>query len=417
MTVRIHPQSVCSGIPWTACVLSICLVAMSFAREKSANVLRPSDDSRSPPLFLDLFQQHKEPRVLATDIRFSSAIGPVSGYLARPDTTERLPAILLISAEEGLNDWMKENARDLCGIGYVVLAVASKSDSTRDSNKSSGPVDDPGFERTLAKLSAAVRWLRRRPDALPGQVGVVGWSKGGDLALALSGAAPLQACVLCDASLTADRAVIGGLRGTPVLVISAGRNAIARKVLPHLQRALDDAQIFHRVRIFEGVSPGFMNSGREGLALDAANKAYVEIYEFLGKYVEDSLQNSVFSVPHAHSGPSDEPVATIADIMRAVNDGGGVRGDLMKALEREPSNAQQWRRVRADAAILAEAGKLLEKLTPPRGPGRRWLEQCRSYAAVGAATVVAADRRDYSGAIRSMQTLKAQCTSCHEQHR
>jgi dienelactone hydrolase len=376
---------------------------MSHGYEQKVDGFQSPKDSEPPPLFLDVFRQNNEPRLLATEVRFDTVLGTVSGYLVRPDVREPLPAVLLISGEEKLNDWMRENAHDLSGIGYVVLAVAT--------NRATASGE---FERSLAQFSAAVRWLRRRADVLPAQVGVVGWSRGADMALELSAAVPLQACVICDGSLHADRALLGGLRGTPVLVVAAAKDKGTPEVLPRFEEALVANHIVHRVRVLDGVGAGFMTAGRDTPARKAADQAYFEMYEFLGKYVETSP--SVLAAKFS-PGFADEPVATIADIMRAVNDAHGVRGDLIKALEQEPNSAQQWRKIRADAAVLAEAGKLLEKRTPPKGLRQHWLEQSRSFASTAAAAVAAAERRDYAGTLRSLQSLKTQCASCHEQHR
>jgi hypothetical protein len=98
----------------------------------------------------------------------------------------------------------------------------------------------------------------------------------------------------------------------------------------------------------------------------------VEVYEFLGKYVEDAPRGAA-PQPAPGTQPPKAPVATIADLMLAVNQPRGVRGTLTRALEQEPATQQQWDRVRANAALMAEAVRLLETRTPRRGtPGSGW---------------------------------------------
>jgi dienelactone hydrolase len=103
-------------------------------------------------------------------------------------------------------------------------------------------------ELTLARLSAAVRWLRRRADILPNRMGVVGWSWGGEQALALAASTPFQACVICDGDVTDDPPIIAGLRGTAVLGVFAGNERIPQKGLPAFQKALSDSQIVYRIK-------------------------------------------------------------------------------------------------------------------------------------------------------------------------
>jgi hypothetical protein len=150
-------------------------------------------------------------------------------------------------------------------------------------------------------------------------------------------------------------------------------------------------------------------------AAEAAGKAYFEIYEFFAKFVEDA--DIIADSRLSRSDPAKEPVATIADIMRSVNQPMGVHGDLLKSLKAEPADRHQWQRVRADAALIAEAAQLLEKHDPPRGKHEPWLEQCRAFGLSAKAVVVAADRRDYPTALRSATALQTRCAACHAGHR
>jgi dienelactone hydrolase len=357
------------------------------------------------PPFLQLFKGDKAPPVVGRDITFPSAVGSGGGYLARPDTRERLPAVLLIPGEEGMTDWLKESTRDLAGVGYVALAVAPRHRESRP--------PDLADEQALTELWAAVRWLRRRPDVLPERVGVVGWSRGAGQALALAAAAPVQACVVCDAPVPDDPAFLAGLRGTALLGLFAGAEPGTQKALPTFRKALVDARIPHKVHVYTGADAGFMGPPeRKAYDRDAADRAWVEAYEFLGKYVEDAPPGTP-ATPTAGA----PPVATIADIMRSVNEPTGVRGALLHALEQEPAGPRQWDRVRADAALVAEAGNLLQARTPPKGARDHWLEQARAFTAAAEGLVAAADRRDYPAALRGLKELGERCAACHEQHR
>jgi carboxymethylenebutenolidase len=375
--------------------------------------LSTAGQPRRLPVFLEEFRVGKEAPTLTKDVTFPSAVAPVAGYLARPDTPERLPGILLVPGQGGLDDWMKENARDLSGIGYVVLAVDPARAHQRTPGKDRARQEGLADEQTLAELSAAVRWLRRRPDVLPDRLGVVGWSRGGGQALALASAMRLEACITCDGPLAHEPALLAGLRGTPVLAIFGGKDEATQKALPAFRRALTEAHIPHRIGIYDKVGPGFMGPpDSKTYAQAAADRAYVEIYEFLGKHVEGALQDAPSLPPVA-----GQAVATIADLMRAVNEPTGVRGVLIQALEREPATPKQWDRVRANAALIAEACGLLQGRTPPKGTRRDWAEQTRAFREAAERIVAAGDRRDYAGARRGLGELASRCAACHAHHR
>jgi hypothetical protein len=272
------------------------------------------------------------------------------------------------------------------------------------------PPDAADEERILATLSATVRWLRRQSDVYPDQIGVVGWYRGGGQALSLAANTPLQACVVCDGPLTDEPATLAGLRGTPFLGIFAG-NETPQK-LAAFQKSLTEAHLPHKILVYNGVRPNFMEPLKEQTyAHEAAEKAWVEIYEFLGKYVEDASQNSP-GLPTAA-----KRVATIPDLMRAVNGTTGARGNLAKDLEQTPSTPQQWDRIRANAALLAETGTLLQAQSPRKGSHGDWRERAKAFTVSAEVITEAADRRDYSRARRGLEQLAACCAACHRSHR
>jgi carboxymethylenebutenolidase len=364
------------------------------------------------PLFLDVFQDHKETPIATSAVTFPSALGPVDGFFARPENGERLPALLLVHDQEPWASWMETNARQMAGIGYGVLMldvherrrVASRSDSPRFTD-----------EATLAELSAGIRWLRGRGDLLPNRLGVVGWAWSGGQVQALAAATPVQACVCCGGPLPQAPGLLLGLRGTPLLYLFAGGDEVARKDLPAFRKALTAAGVHGTFHIADDIGPGLLVLPDPGTATSpAADDAWVEIYEFLGKHVESAHPNTSVS---GTGGPAVKSFATVADIMRAVNKPSGLRGALSRDLEKEPASDQEWEHIRANAALVAEAGGWLQARTPARGSPRHWQEQARAFTTAAEALVTAADRHDYAAARRGLQQLATRCAACHEEHR
>jgi dienelactone hydrolase len=332
------------------------------------------------------------------------------GYLARPDTAERLPAVLLIPGSEGATAWAQESARDLASVGYVTLTVEPYVLGGPSSG--SGP-PRVGDEQTLTKLWAALRWLRGRDDVLSQRVGVLGWSWGAGQALALAATIPVQACVVCDGPVSADPVLLAGLHDTPVLGLFPRRPDSSGDALPAFRQALAAKHIPHKIVVYEDARSGFLGPpDQRGFYRETADKAWVEIYEYLGKYVEDAPVNPVSATPS-----SSRAVASIDDLMRSVNDATGVRGTLMRDLEQDPGTMALWLRVRANAALMSEVGNLLLQRTPPRGPVEHWHGEARSYAGAAERLAAAAERHDYAAARRALDELGATCASCHRQHR
>ncbi|HWH79001.1 MAG TPA: dienelactone hydrolase family protein, partial [Candidatus Binatus sp.] len=64
-----------------------------------------------------------DPAVLSHEVEFSGKAGPVFGYLARPSANGQFPALIIIHANQGLNDYTQDVARRLAKQNYVALAV------------------------------------------------------------------------------------------------------------------------------------------------------------------------------------------------------------------------------------------------------------------------------------------------------
>ncbi len=119
------------------------------------------------------------------------------------------PAIILIHEWWGLNDWVREQARDYASSGYVVLAVdLYRGQVATDSDMAHELSRGMPHDRARRDLLAAANYLRQRKDVgASGKIGTVGWCFGGGLALEFAIADPdLSAVVVNYGSLPTDDA-------------------------------------------------------------------------------------------------------------------------------------------------------------------------------------------------------------------
>ena len=63
-----------------------------------------------------------DPAILWHNIEYAGKAGPVFGYLARPAATGKHPCLVLIHANQGLTNNVRDVARRLAKEGYVTLA-------------------------------------------------------------------------------------------------------------------------------------------------------------------------------------------------------------------------------------------------------------------------------------------------------
>src|SRR5262249_41488109 len=141
-------------------------------------------------------------------------------------------------------------------------------------------------ERTTASVRSAAHRLKHRKDIFAEKIGVLGWGPMAACALKAASTESAQAVVLVDfdPSSANDKQLLADLRHTAVLIVHGRLENRDR-----LRRLLAGAQIEHRLFELEGAKAGFMDC-RSGEAFDtkAADRAWFEIYEFVGKFVEDA---------------------------------------------------------------------------------------------------------------------------------
>jgi hypothetical protein len=99
----------------------------------------------------------------------------------RPQTQERVPAIILLGGSEGGIDVISSMATSFALEGYGALALAYWGEQ--------------GLPQTLENIpleyfDAAVEWLKSRPGVEADAIGVMGWSRGSEAALLLGARNP-----------------------------------------------------------------------------------------------------------------------------------------------------------------------------------------------------------------------------------
>ncbi len=124
--------------------------------------------------------------------QWETALGKQRGWLVRPKSTERLPALLLLAAGDA-RDFALQSAREIAGVGYVVLVVPLERDKSPGS-----PSPDAATASDSSPASRRPRWLRSRDDVFAYKLGVLGWGGEARWALELAAACELQAAVLAD---------------------------------------------------------------------------------------------------------------------------------------------------------------------------------------------------------------------------
>ena len=115
--------------------------------------------------------------------------GAASGYLAQPKDSGVYPGIVMIHEWIGLNDYIKEMARQLAAEGYVVLAVdlyegKVAANSTEARALSTGVRNN--IPAAVTNMKSAVQFLKNQKNVDDAKIASMGWCFGGAMSMQLS---------------------------------------------------------------------------------------------------------------------------------------------------------------------------------------------------------------------------------------
>jgi carboxymethylenebutenolidase len=109
--------------------------------------------------------------------------GSIKGYLARPAKKGKLPVVLVIHENRGLNPYIEDVARRLALANYIAFApdgLTSVGGYPGNDEKGAVAFRTVDGKKMTEDFVAAAKWLKARPDS-KGKLGAVGFCFGGGM--------------------------------------------------------------------------------------------------------------------------------------------------------------------------------------------------------------------------------------------
>lgn len=207
--------------------------------------------------------------------------GVMRGYFARPAVVDhKLPGIIIIHENRGLNPYIEDVARRLAVAGFIAFAPDALTPlGGYPGNDDEGRAMQRQRDRSemVEDFIAAVTYLRQHPDCT-GDVGSVGFCFGGAVSLRLAVRLPeLGAAVAFYGSHpSADDAAM--IRA-PLMLHHAGLDDRVNASWPAFEKALEDNDLDYTNYLYADVNHGFHNDTTPRFDADAAVLAWQRTIE------------------------------------------------------------------------------------------------------------------------------------------
>jgi len=218
--------------------------------------------------------------------------GSIKGYLVRPanaSATAKVPAVLVVHENRGLNPYVEDVARRLGTSNFMAFApdgLTSVGGYPGDDEKGGelfGKVDRPKMTEDFV---AAATWLKARPEST-GKLGVVGFCFGGGICNTLAtrmpdlaAAVPFYGGVPPDADIPKIKAAIQAHHGELDTRLAMS--------WPAYDAALTAAKVPHEGFIYPKANHGFHNDTTPRYDEAAAKLAWQRTLGWFNKYLRST---------------------------------------------------------------------------------------------------------------------------------
>ena len=215
--------------------------------------------------------------------------GHIDCYLVRPaDARGKLPGILVVHENRGLNPYIKDVARRLAKAGYMALApdgLTSVGGYSGDDDNGAKLFMQVDGAKMREDFVAAAYYLKNRPDCT-GKIGAVGFCFGGGIVnqLAvrmgsdLAAGVPFYGAQPSAADVAKIKAPINAQYGELDTRITGGWAAFDAE--------LTQAGVPHEGHIYKGANHGFHNDTTPRYDEAGAKEAWQHALDWFAKYVK-----------------------------------------------------------------------------------------------------------------------------------
>ena len=215
--------------------------------------------------------------------------GAIKGYLVRPRNDERLPAILVVHENRGLNPYIEDVARRLAVANFIAFApdgLTSVGGYPGEDEKGLALFKQVDPAKMREDFLAAAEWLKKRPDST-GKLGALGFCYGGgvvnwlavQMGSELNAAVPFYGMQPSAEDAAKIKAPLDAQYGELDQRVTSG--------WPAFDKALTQAGVPHEGHIYKAANHGFHNDTTPRYDEVAAKEAWTRTLAWFNRYLRE----------------------------------------------------------------------------------------------------------------------------------
>jgi len=209
--------------------------------------------------------KEKQPGIKTETVSYNSDTVTMNGFVAYDSgSTEKRPVVMIIHEWWGLNDYTKQRARQIAGLGYVAFAVdmfggGKTVDNPTDATAQVTPIYS-NLETIKTRFDAAIAKAKMLEQADASKMAAIGYCFGGALALANARmGADLDAAVSFHGNLLLGPADKEKLKASVLVLHGAADPMVPPAEVAQFRKQMDSLGVNYKVVEYPGALHAFTN--------------------------------------------------------------------------------------------------------------------------------------------------------------
>jgi carboxymethylenebutenolidase len=216
-------------------------------------------------------------------IKYPGGTGDVRAYLTRPKKGTKLPGVIVIHENRGLNSHIEDVARRVAREGFLAIAPDALSPlggTPEDSNEARSLIRKLDKPSTLKNFVAAVKYLKTHPQTT-GKVGCMGFCWGGGMTNQVAVHSPDLSAAVPFYGRQPDPKDVPRIKAS-LLCHYGSLDKRINEGIEAFETALKAASIEYKIYMYEGARHAFFNDNSvERYHKEAAELAWKRTIAFL----------------------------------------------------------------------------------------------------------------------------------------